>query len=417
MRIVWLSSVQFSAEKIKQTGTWLQPLASSISSIKDYEVINISIGNTPIIKEEAIGKLRQFVLPATGKNKENKENIISLKDKLNSVIRSLSPDVIHVWGTETIWANMNITSLFKDIPVLIDIQGLYHRYWEYFYNGLTPLELAKCIYIKELIRPKLSIFASRKEYKRLGDEEIKNLHTFKHISYQSLWVKEQLELLSLDAQLYPTKIILRNSFYGSIWKKPANGNSPVIFTISSGAIPYKGFHVLLKALSVIKKQIPDVKLRIAGRFLPNSKIDNGYPHYIKGLLKEFEIENNVFFIGALDEDHIVNELLSSDVCVIPSFIETYCLAFAEAMLVGCPTVAAFSGSLPNLADNNKETMFYSPTDYPDCAAKVLTLLRDDELSHSISSNARKRRLQENDVNTVTARQIDIYRRVIEYSNK
>ena len=35
-----------------------------------------------------------------------------------------------------------------------------------------------------------------------------------------------------------------------------------------------------------------------------------------------------------------------NVCVIPSFVETYCLALAEAMIVGCPTVVSYTSALP-----------------------------------------------------------------------
>lgn len=408
MRIVWLTSVRFSTDSITQTGTWLQPLAKSIAAKDGFEVYNITVGSNKTIQEERIGLLRQMIIPLN----QSKERIETLENRLNTVLEEVKPDLVHVWGTESIWASINKENIVNNIPVLLDIQGLYHRLYDYYYNGLSPKEILKCLYIKEIIKPKLSIIASKKEYRRLGDIELKNLRTFRYISYQSTWVKEQLQLLNLDATLFSTKIALRNSFYKHIWKKPNNGDHPVIFTISSGSIPYKGFHVLLKALALVKVQIPGIKLRIAGKFLSNSRIDNGYPHYIKWLIHTLELENNVEFVGPLDEDSIVKELLKADVSVIPSFIEAYCLAFAEAMLVGCPTVAAYSGSLPNLADDRKESLFYSPTDYPACAAKILSVLKDDSLSLSLSKKARERRLIENDINEVTNTQINIYESVI-----
>ena len=65
---------------------------------------------------------------------------------------------------------------------------------------------------------------------------------------------------------------------------------------------------------------------------------------------------------------MIGELLNCNVCVMPSFIETYCLAFAEAMMVGVPVVVSFAGAMPELAEHNKEAMFYNPLDHITCAA-------------------------------------------------
>ena len=49
------------------------------------------------------------------------------------------------------------------------------------------------------------------------------------------------------------------------------------------------------------------------------------------------------------------------------FIETYCLSFAEAMIVGVPTVTSFTGAMPELARHGEESLFYNSIDYQTCA--------------------------------------------------
>ena len=99
-------------------------------------------------------------------------------------------------------------------------------------------------------------------------------------------------------------------------------------------------------------------------------------------------------------------------CVVPSFIETYCLAFAEAMMVGTPVVCSFAGAMPELADEGEEALFYNSMDYVECAAKIDRLLQDKELASRISEKARARRFIENDPETIVNKQISNYEELL-----
>ena len=145
-----------------------------------------------------------------------------------------------------------------------------------------------------------------------------------------------------------------------------------------------------------------------GRF-----IKSGYTLYLEKLIKKLGIQENVIFLGSLNENQIVEELQYADVTVIPSFVETYCLAFAESMLIGTPTVVSYTGAMPELADHGEECLFYNSMDFRSCAYYVDQLVKNKALAEKLSANGRKRRLQENDRELVVNTQLDIYHKIIE----
>ena len=101
------------------------------------------------------------------------------------------------------------------------------------------------------------------------------------------------------------------------------------------------------------------------------------------------------------------------VMIHSSFVESYSLALAESMVVGVPSVVAWSGAMPELAQDGKEALFYSPTDYRRCAWLVCRLVDNVELAESVSSLARKRGLERNTTSSVVEHQVECYRRVID----
>lgn len=96
------------------------------------------------------------------------------------------------------------------------------------------------------------------------------------------------------------------------------------------------------------------------------------------------MQENVIYLGSLDENQIITHLQEANACVIPSFIETYCLAFAESMIVGTPTIASFAGAMPELAENGKEALFYNSVDYYTCAALIDKVLQNRGLAEKLS---------------------------------
>jgi len=412
-KILWLCNNSFSENLIKGNGSWLQPMAEEIQSTHDILLFNVTIGNVDKIEKNNYKNIVQWILPNDKTNKFNQIASIEICKEVTSIIELVHPDLIHIWGTESIWASIYRQGYIK-YKTMIDIQGLLFVYTDYYYGGLTNREIIQSIHLKEILMPWRTLFNKKEVFRKRGKEEVSCLKSIKNISFQSVWVKNQVSIINTNAQYFATRIMLRTGFYISPqWKYKTITNSPVIFSSSSAAVSYKGLHVLIKAIVLLKRKYPDIQLRLAGTIDVGNRLLDGYSKFLRTLIAKNGLKNNVVYTGSLDENQIIGELTNCNVCVVPSFIETYCLAFAEAMMVGVPVVVSFAGAMPELAEHNKEAMFYNPLDHVTCAAYIDQLIQNRHHAELLSSNARHRRLKENDKDLVVATQVSIYNSIID----
>ena len=88
------------------------------------------------------------------------------------------------------------------------------------------------------------------------------------------------------------------------------------------------------------------------------------------------------------------------------------MVLAEAMIIGVPAVVSYTGAMPDLATHKKSALFYNSLDHGLCAAYIDMLISDRTLAETISANARKNRLVENDTDTAIETQLSIYSSLI-----
>ncbi len=406
-KILWMCDPAFSDEKMNRTGTWLQPLAEMLQQSGKVQICNIAQGNVTEITESNCRGIHQWIIPSR-KRKRNGLIPSVTCEEIKSVEKQVNPDLVHIWGTENIWATVYRNGYIAS-PVLIDMQGLLSVYADFYYGGLTFFEILQCIHFKEIILPWRTIFHKKKIFEDFGRIETENLKCFRHISYQSEWVKSQVSLINPEAKYHAAKMMLRDAFYKATpWQYKEAGNAPVIFSSCSWAVTYKGIHMLIKAVGILKKKYPKVKLNLAGYIDVGNKWLDGYSIYLKKLIKKWNLEDNICLLGPLDAHQIIEQMQNSHVCAVPSFIETYCLAFAEALMVGVPVVVSFAGAMPELAEHRKSALFYNSIDYRLCAAYMDELIQNRELAESLSCEGRKTRLINNDPATVVGTQLSIY---------
>lgn len=409
-KVLWLCNLTFSDQSVKG-GSWLQPLAEKLQQSNQISVLNISIGNVSQIVFTEYKGIKQWILPQS-KQKQYGQTATNKRCKeVQNIIESEKPDLVHIWGTELFWASIYAKGFIKT-KTLIDIQGLLYAYTDFFLGGLTLNEILKTISIKEILMPWRNLYAKQQVFFKRGQAELRYIKRFEHISTQSQWVYNLLQQVNFTAHYHQTRILLRNNFYTAQPWSYKKTNSPIIFSSCAAAVSYKGIHVLLKSIALLKTEYPEIQLRLAGNIMVGNKLQDGYSIFLKKLIKKFSLQSNIIFLGSIDETKIIKELQTCNVCVIPSFIETYCLAFAEAMIIGTPTVTSYAGAMPELATHEKETLFYNSLDYRNAASHISRLIKDQSLAEQISKNARNRRLLENNPQLVLKTQLNIYKSIL-----
>ena len=412
IKILWLCNICFSDSKIKTTASWLQPMAEFLQNNPEIQIYNITLGNVSVPQKSDYSGIIQWVIPRTKLFHHGQVSSHRIYTMISTIESEIKPDLVHIWGTENIWCDAYSKGYIKS-KTLLDIQGLLALYYYYYYGGLTTKDILKCIYLKEMLMPWRNLFYKKSVFKLRGIIETECIKNFSYISCQSNWVNNYISFINPNAILFSTNIILRKKFYTADAWQYKNSSSPIIFTTASGAIPYKGIHIALKVIQILKEKYPKIQLRIAGQMKIGNHLVDGYSIYIHKLIKSYQIEENITLLGPIDEIQIVQELQKCNACIIPSFVETYCLAFAEAMIVGVPTVVSYAGAMPELAKDKEEALFYNSNDFYAAASHIDNLLQNKELAEKISKNCRERRMRENAITKVVENQIRIYKQIIE----
>lgn len=390
IRVVWFSGVNLSNTTPNKSGTWIYSMYKELQKTNEINIVaNFIFSNVKKITEIKNGNLKQFLIPYSSIRKDKIGG--DTLDYICRIIQELNPSILHIWGTESYWCTLYKEPLFIKYKKLLEIQGL-KFFWgkkDVFFAGLTESRIKKMNGILELLNPKLKISEVRLAFEKWGNIEKEVLASAEHINTQSEWVRDVMTIVAPKAQLHKTEIILRDSFLNTEpWTKTHKVSShPVIFTTTS-IQPYKGMHVTLKAFSHILKKYPKAELRVAGISIKRPKYRNvGYVNFLLGLLEKYRIKENVTFLGNLDEFELISEMENSDVFVNSSYVESYCLALAEALSFGMPCVATYTSALTELIQDNKTGLFYPIGDDMICASRIIKLLEDKDLSTTLSNNA------------------------------
>lgn len=410
MKVLWFTNVSLSFSESKGSGSWLFAMKDLIKD--SVELYCISEGNVESTTFHEGNGVQEYIIPAH--KGDAKLPPLSIIKSILSVIEKIDPDIIHIWGVEKYWIRL-FEEGYCERKYILEIQGLLSSCAAVFWAGFTKIDRKKSVAIKEIIMPRLSLERQYISYIQRGENEKNIISKAKILSVQSEWTKNQLRfILNPSTRVFETLRPIRNEFYLS--KKWTGGacENVTVFTSFSYSVPFKGLHILFKAIKCLVCRYPNIVLRIAGKDLYNTPVylRNGYEVYLLKLIKELQLENHIVFLKSLNATSLIDELLSCDVFVNPSFVESYSAAAAEALYLGVPTVLSYAGALQNFSDKEKVALYYSPLDYTDCASKISLLIDDVSSAKKYSESAIRVLSQKCSDILVRQKQLSIYESVI-----
>jgi glycosyltransferase involved in cell wall biosynthesis len=144
--------------------------------------------------------------------------------------------------------------------------------------------------------------------------------------------------------------------------------------------PVKGYPYFIRAMKLVKKDFPDVRVIICGRGKLQRELEL--------LANECGLADSVSFLGFRADVPRLLQLM--DVFVLSSLTEGLSLSILEAMAAGKPTVVTDVGGNHEIVVEG-ETGFLIPPENPVAIAeKVCCLLRDRALGLEMGRNGRQR---------------------------
>lgn len=163
----------------------------------------------------------------------------------------------------------------------------------------------------------------------------------------------------------------------------ANHAIPMLLTVAT-LTQRKAHDVLIAALAQVKH------LHWQARFVGGGEFDTAWTAHLQQLVQQHQLQHRITFVGALRD--LREEFQHSDVFVLPSLYEGYGMAFAEALAVGLPIIAARAGAVPDVVPESAG-MLVPPGDSAALAEALQQILSDTALRQQLQQGARAAALQ------------------------
>lgn len=181
------------------------------------------------------------------------------------------------------------------------------------------------------------------------------------------------------------------------------GKKQVLFL---GRINYiKGLDLLAKAWPSVMSVVPNAHLVIAG---PD---DDDYAIKVKQWLAEGCVSQHVTFAGMLLGNEKLVAMHSADVCIMPSYLESFGMSIVEAMACSKPVVVT---DRVNICDEIAAACagLVVPCDSEKIAQGIVTLLRNPESAAIMGKNGYKLVQEKFTVEKAATRIFDIYKKIL-----
>lgn len=391
MKILWIVNTIFPevADELKiprgLSGGWLLDLAKGISEDERFDLGIASIYNGNDFRTYKFGRKTFFLIPGGGKKKMFYSKSLSVY--WSQIENEFHPDIVHLHGTEYSHGLVYMDT-FPEKKYLLTIQGIIGSISREFNANLTLGQKLKYRTFRENTHlsgmiEKQILFDKNVKYERRIIEGVK------YATGRTFWDEAIIRSINSDVKYYRCFYNLREEFYGA---KKWNIDSVDRYTIygsTAAQAPLKGGHVVLKAISIVKRYYPQVKIRF---LMPNSKdgkivINSGYQKYIAELIEKYNIQDNVEFIPSQNANGVISYMQRSHCAVIPSAMENASSTLREAMHIGVPSVAAYRGGMTDLIKDGEDGFFFDFEESEFLAFRIISIFSDDNLAAFLSSNA------------------------------
>jgi D-inositol-3-phosphate glycosyltransferase len=183
-----------------------------------------------------------------------------------------------------------------------------------------------------------------------------------------------------------------------------NGGKVVLYV---GRVePLKGLELLVHTAAQMET-CHDVKVLVVG----GANDGDEEVGRLQDLARDLEVEHVIDFVGRVDQEDLPLYYNAADVCVLPSYYESFGLAALESMACGTPVVATRVGGLSTVVHHG-HTGYLKSWRCPEAFANSLEMIISSEGLQDSMGKAARRRAEEMSWERVAAGITDIYQSVL-----
>lgn len=361
MKVLWFTNTPCGATEYLTGlkiigGGWLYALSEALCSYSDIELhiafywnktmpafTHNGITYHPIRRDGMGSRLGRYL--SRLKRQFTSAMDIAEMNRLQKIVEDVSPDIIHIHGSED---NFGLISEFVDNKnILLSIQGLLSPYYYKLYSGYQRIKVFRHeSFISKIICDGYA--ANERWFQNAALREQRILSHINNIIGRTNWDRDCSLLLNPKRDYYVCNEILRKPFFSANWVKPSTKNKFVLVTtISSGL--YKGLEMIFKTAKLLTIHNFDFVWKVVG-ISQNDSLAR-MTNKITGIDHK---KVNIEFLGRKGAEEIINTLLNSNVFIQVSHIENSPNSLCEAMLLGMPIIASFAGGTDSMLEDGKE---------------------------------------------------------------
>jgi glycosyltransferase involved in cell wall biosynthesis len=288
---------------------------------------------------------------------------------LYRVLKEFKPDIIHVHTPFVLGILGTIFAQLLHVPLV----STYHTLFSQGAVYLSP----------------------RRMFSRARLSKIDSIQDEQSLMAQIIWKLQIIFFNISDAVIAPTQVIadtLKKQGIKTKMRVLPSGLDSTKFTektaytstmrvLHLGRLGLeKSTDVILKAFSQVIKKLPKAQLIIAG--------DGPAKVKLQRITRELHLQNNVTFLGQINNNDAPALYRSCDVFTTASTFETQGLVLLEAMLSGLPVVAAAVNAPCELIEPGKNGYLFKEGNDTQCAEQLISLLKKPALI-KMGKNARE----------------------------
>lgn len=198
--------------------------------------------------------------------------------------------------------------------------------------------------------------------------------------------KEKIKIINPCLDLSQYKFPLEEKIESL--KNKLNLKNKKILLTTARLVERKGIDMVIKSLSTVLKNIPDLVYLIIGKGPDKNRLEN--------LIKEKNLENKVFFIGEARHEDLNLYYNLADVFIMPSRqlsngdVEGFGIVYLEANLYGKPVIAGRSGGVPDAVEDKINGLLVNTESVEEISEAIIKLFQNQELYNSLAEKGKTR---------------------------
>lgn len=420
MKILWFTNTPCEATEYLtgnrvKSGGWLLALSRALKQQPDIELhIAFFWGNKlnafqyldityhPIWREGDYSKLGRYINRLKGQFSDAQDS--EETQAFQQVILSVSPDIIHIHGSEESFGLIACDKKLE-MPIVLSIQGLLSAYRLKYYSGITKSQVEA----NEPLFRKLFLDGIQSKYRNFSRRAEREKCIFKSLKYvigRTDWDKRCAMALNPDINYFIVNEILREEFLNAEWRQCLDGQTfTMVSTISSGI--YKGLEIVYQTA----KRLKEINFKFTWKIIGLSPGDE-MVRITENLCKISADTINIQLLGCKQADEMVNIMQQSDLYVQVSHIENSPNSLCEAMALGMPIIASIAGGTHSMLTNGKEGILIQDGNYLELVGAIIESNANYTDMVTKGKNARMRALNRHNPQNVVKELIQVYNALI-----